>query len=241
MARARACRFIDVSGGKGIVSAKTYGPDVLWPEHQDKFWKKALAKARRAGWTLTYMNAPHRFGVVSCPAGQHTFDVGKTPRGSERRAREAVREVAKCKHPPQGLVRDRRDRADELLDNAERITLEVTDGLDKVAKQLNAYRLFNELELQLRTASESVREALQAEHEAALEAAVDADDAAPAPDALDGELDTASELVTEGKSVAKSLREAHPGVAKPLLRRIDELHGRIGALRDQLKALREEG
>jgi hypothetical protein len=65
------------------VSAVKYGPDDTWPTHDKKHWHEPLAAARRAGWTLTYVNAPHRFGVVNCPANEHSFVVDKTAKGSE--------------------------------------------------------------------------------------------------------------------------------------------------------------
>jgi hypothetical protein len=229
-----------VSGRKGIVSAMTYGPDVIWPEHQDKFWREALATARRAGWTLKHLNAPHRFGVVSCPAEEHTFKVGMTPKSSETHAKEAEKKVTRCEHLPPGPLQDRRDRAGELLDVAERIALEVATGLDMINRRLDAYRLFDLLEIQLKTAAANVSEVLRAEHEAALGAAIDADDAAPDPPVLEEELDTASRSVSEGESVAKSMREARPGVARPLLKRASDLREQTDALRNRLEALKEQ-
>ena len=229
-----------VSGRKGIVSAKTYGPDVIWPEHQDKFWREALARARRAGWTLKYLNAPHCFGVVSCPAEDHTFKVGMTPKSSETHAKEAEKKVTRCEHLPPGPLRDHRDRAGELLDVAERIALEVAVGLDKISRRLDAHKLFDQLEIQLKTAAANVSEVLRAEHEAALGATIDADDAAPDPPVLEEELDTASASVSEGESLARSMRQAPPGVARPLLKRASDLRERIDAMRNRLEALQEQ-
>ena len=226
-----------VSGRKGIVSAKTYGPDVMWPEHQDKFWREALARARRAGWTLKHLNASHRFGVVYCPAEVHNFKVGMTPKNSETHAKEAEKKVTWCGHLPPGPLWDRRDRAGELLDAAERIILSVATGLDMIDRRLDAYKLFDQLEIQLKTAAANVSEVLRAEHEAALGAAIDADDAAPDPPVLEEELETASISVSEGESEAKSMREARPGVARPLLKRASDLRERIDALRNRLEAL----
>jgi hypothetical protein len=178
--------------------------------------------------------------VVSCPAGDHTFKVGMTPKSSETHAKEAEKKVTWCEHLPPGSLRDRRDRAGELLDVAERIALEVALGLDLIDERLDAYKLFNRLEIQLKTAAANVSEALRAEHEAALGAAIDADDAAPDPPALEAELDTASVSVSEGESEAKSMKEARPGVARPLLKRASDLRERIDALRNRLEALQEQ-
>jgi hypothetical protein len=65
------------------MSAQRYGPDETWPTHQKPYWNKILAVACQAGWTLNYIDAPHRFGVASCPAGEHTFSVDKTASGGE--------------------------------------------------------------------------------------------------------------------------------------------------------------
>lgn len=218
------------------MSAKTYRPDAIWPEHQDKCWREALGKARDAGWTLIYINAPHRFGVVSCPEAEHTFKVGKTPRGSETLAREAEKKVSRCGHLPQGLLQERRDQASRLLDVADQIASEVAEGLERIDERAEAYKLFDALE----TAAANVAEVLRADHEAALEAAVEADDAAPDPLALEEDLDEASASVSQGKSAAKSLWKGHPGAARPLLLRASGLDERVGVLREQLESLREQ-
>lgn len=127
------------------MSATRYEPSDTWPEHDDKNCRTPLAEARRAGWTLTYINAPHRFGVVSCPAGEHTFAVGKTPRGSETIAKEAEKKVSRCEHPPPGSVQDQRDQSQKLLDVAERITEEVAQGLNRVERRLDAYKVLDRL------------------------------------------------------------------------------------------------
>jgi hypothetical protein len=221
------------------VNATRYGPDDTWPEHQDKFWRESLSKARRAGWTLNYINAPHRFGVVSCPAGEHTFAVGKTPKGSETRSKEAEKKVIWCEHPPPGPLQDRRDQAGELLDVAEQITCEVAEGLDKAVRRLDAYKLVERLEIQLKTAAASVSDVLRAEQEAALEAAIEADDADSEPPVLEGRLDTASTSVARSESIAKPMKAGHPGIVRPLLQRARELRDRIGALRSRLEILQK--
>ena len=70
-----------------------YGPGDSWPRHQKQWWNEALAEAHAAGWTLNYIDAPHTFGVVSCPSEdddtRHSFMVDKTARGGETKSKEA--------------------------------------------------------------------------------------------------------------------------------------------------------
>jgi hypothetical protein len=90
----------------------------------------------------------------------------------------------------------------------------------------------------LDTAAANVEEILLAEQEAALEAAVDVDDA-PDPPVLAGKLSEATAAVAGSESIAKSVRSGHPGVARPLLDRASSLRTCIGELRDRLTALQE--
>ena len=199
------------------MSATRYGPEDSWPSHDKKHWHDPLAQARQSGWTLTYVNAPHLFGVVTCPGAEHRFDVDKTARNSETKAKEALKKIRWCEHPPPGPVQQRRDRSQELLDVAEQIAQEVEQGLDRAQSRLDAYRAVDRLEARLEAAAANVSEVLQGELDQAIETAIEADDAAPDPLALEGELDMASASMAEGESAAKSIRPDHPGVAKPLL------------------------
>jgi hypothetical protein len=220
------------------VGARKYGPDETWPSHEKKHWHEPLAEARLAGWTLTYVNAPHRFGIVSCPAGEHTFDVDKTAKGAETRAKESRKKIRRCGHPPIGPVKDQQDKSENLLDVSDHIATEVEQGLSDAEAKQNAQEVLGRLEVQLATATCNVDEVLSAEQDAALQAAVDADDA-PDPPVLEAKLDDANAALTDGESTARSLGRGHPGVARPLLERARNLHERIDVLRSRLTALQE--
>jgi len=186
---------------------------------------------------LIYVNAPHRFGVVYCPAKEHSFTVDKTAKGSETKAREALKRISWCDHPA-GRVRTQRDESQRLLDTAGRLTAEVEEGLVAAEAKQDAQEALDRLEIQLDTAASNVEEVLLAEQEAALEAAVAVDDA-PDPPVLAGKLNEATEAVVSSESLAKSVRTGHPGVAEPLLDQARTLRARIGELRSRVAALRE--
>ncbi len=221
------------------MSAPKFGPDDTWPSHDKKHWHEPLAAARQAGWTLTYVNAPHRFGVVYCPARHHSFMVDKTARGAETKAREALKKISWCTHPdPAGSVSLQKDNSQKLLDIADRLTTEVQEGLVSAeAKQL-AQEVLDRLEIQLDTAASNVEEVSLAEQELALEAAVAVDDA-PAPPVLAGKLSEATAAVTSSESLAKSVRTGYPGIARPLLAQASTLRARIAELRSRLAVLQE--
>lgn len=218
------------------MSAPEYGPDDTWPAHDKKHWSEPLAAARAARWTLTYINAPHRFGVVRCPARQHSFDIDKTARGSETKAKEAMKKIAWCTHPA-GQVGLQQDRSLNLLDTAELLTAEVAEGLAAAEAKQDAQDALVRLEIQLDTAESSVL-ALLAEQDRALEEAIAVDDA-PDPPVLAGKLTEAAAAVGTSESLAKSVRNEHPGVARPLLYRATTLRARIDQLRGRLSALQE--
>jgi hypothetical protein len=219
------------------MSAVEYGPDDTWPSHDKKHWHEPLAAARRAGWTLIYINAPHRFGEVHCPAKEHSFMVDKTAKGSETKAKEALKRISWCGHAAGG-VRDQQSASQRLLDTADRLTTEVEEGLVTAEAKQDVQEILERLEIQLDTAASNVEEILLVEQEAALEAAVEVDDA-PDPPVLAGQLDEATDAVAGSESLAKSVRTGHPGVAKPLLDRARTLRARIGELRRRVAALQE--
>jgi hypothetical protein len=220
------------------VSVRKYGPDETWPSHEKKHWHSPLTEARLAGWTLTYVDAPHRFGIVSCPAGEHTFEVDKTARGSETKAREARKKIRWCEHPPVGPVKGQRDKSKNLLDIADDLATEVEQELPNAEAKQSAQEALDRLEVQLATAAYNVDEALRAAQDAALEAAIEVDDA-PDPPVLEAKLDDATAAVTDSESTARSLDRGHPGVARPLLERAKNLHERIEVLRSRLTALQQ--
>jgi hypothetical protein len=204
--------------------------------HQKAFWNQALAEARQAGWTLTYINAPHRFGIVSCPKGQHTFDVDKTAGGGETKSKQAVKKIRWCEHGPE--VEERRQECLRLLEVADQLIAAVEEGLSRAEAKQAAQEDLDRLELQLRTADANVDEVLLAEQDAALQAAVEVDDA-PEPEALSAELDDAAAGVERGVSVAKMLKPSAPKLTKSLLERAAAASTSIGELRSRLTALQE--
>jgi hypothetical protein len=219
------------------MSVPKYGADDTWPSHEKKYWYAPLAAAREAGWTLIYINAPHRFGVVYCPAKEHSFSVDKTAKGAETKAREALKRIAWCNHPA-GRVLTQRDESQGLLNTAGRLAAEAEEGLVAAEAKQDAQEALDRLEIQLDTAALNVEEVLLAEQEAALEAAVAVDDA-PDPPVLASKLNEATEAVASSESLAKSVRTGHPGVARPLLEDATTLRTRIGELRSRVAVLRE--
>lgn len=220
------------------MSAVKYGPNETWPSHEKKHWHDPLAAARQAGWTLTYVNAPHRFGIVSCPAKEHSFAVDQTAKGSETKAKEALKRIAWCNHP-MGDVRDRRDESRRLLDLAARLAVEVEEGLGAAEAKRDAWAVLDRLELQLDTAASNVDAALIAAEEATWEVAMAVDDA-PDPPAMEGRLDEAASALAGGESLAKSVRSSYPGVARPLLDQAKSLRAHIAELRLRLQGLQEQ-
>ena len=216
------------------MAAPRYGPDETWPSHSKSHWHQPLAQARAAGWTLVYVDAPHRFGVVRCPAGQHTFSVDRTARNSETLAKEAVKKITRCGHVG-GRAHVEQQEAGRLLDMASRLTADVAEGLSEAEAKQDAYEDLDRLQLLLETAELTVADALAAQ-EAALEAAAAVDDAPAAP-ALSDKLDVAAGVVTKGESHVKALRSEHPEAAKPLLSHAAALRTRIGQLRYRVAAL----
>jgi hypothetical protein len=220
------------------MTATKYGPDDTWPVHQKPFWNQTLSEARQAGWTLTYINAPHRFGSVACPAGQHTFDVDKTANGGETKSKQAIRKIRWCEHGPG--VEKRRQECVCLLDVADQLISTVKMGLTRAEAKQAAHEDLDRLELQLQTACANIDEVLLAKQDDALRAAVEVDDALD-PEALVADLDDAAAGVEHGAAVAKTLTPPAPKLAKLLLERasaartsIEELRGRLAALRERI-------
>jgi hypothetical protein len=218
------------------VSARRFGPDDTWPSHQKPHWNKPLGEARRAGWTLTFIDAPHRFGVVSCPGGEHTFDVDQTATGGETKSKEATKKIRWCRHGTiQGgsKVRARQEECNNLLDVADELIAAAAEGLTMAeSKQVTEVEL-DRLEHQLQTANLNIDEV-----DAALQAAMDADDA-PAPEAISALIDDADAKVAQGEAVAKALRVGRPNLATPLLERAQAAHMRLDHLNSRLTLLQE--
>jgi multidrug resistance efflux pump len=220
-----------------------YGPDDSWPRHQKQWWNEALAEAHAVGWTLNYIDAPHTFGVVSCPSEdddtRHSFMVDKTARGGETKSKEARKLVRTCQHASTvtgSKVRVRQEECERLLHEAERLISIADAGLTSAEAQAAAWADLERIETQLETAEANLAEVLRRELEEALQAADDADDA-PEPDTIAATLDDAATAVTRSESVATVLKMRKPKLAQPLLNRAQAARVRIADLRDRLGAL----
>lgn len=136
------------------------------------------------GWTLRYLGAAHWFGVVACPAGEHTFSVDSTARVAETIAKEVPKLLRACPHSSAGQggskVARRLTECDRLLARAEQlIDMADTELVRAEAKQAALAEL-DRIELLLDTAEASVGESLAEIQDEALERAAELDDA-PAP------------------------------------------------------------
>jgi hypothetical protein len=223
--------------------SKLCGPGETWPSHQKPYWNEALAEARAAQWTLNYIDAPHRFGVVSCPGGsdgsRHSFMVDKTAGGGETKSREARKLIRTCEHSPAttgSRVRARKAECERLLDEAERLIFVADAGLTSAEARAAALADLERIEMQLETAVANVAEMLRKEQEEAWQAAFDADDA-PVADSIAATLDDATAAVTDSESVAAKLKVGRPHLAKPLSSRAREARARIAELWERLAAL----
>ncbi len=222
------------------MNSRTYGPAQTWPTHQKPYWNKALGEARNAGWTLTYIDAPHSFGSVSCPAGEHTFSVDKTARGGETKAKEAIKKIRWCPDStaePGSKVRSRQRECERLLAVAEELITIAEDGLTAAVEKQAAQHELDRIELLLQTANSNLSEIL-AEQEAALLAALEVD-YAPKPAGISATLEDAREKVQHGESVARTLSAGRPNLAAPLLHRARQAYARIDGLSAPLGTLQE--
>jgi hypothetical protein len=223
--------------------SKQYGPSDTWPRHQKPYWNEVLHEARAAHWTLNYIDAPHRFGVVFCPGGsdgnQHSFKVDKTARGGETKSRQARKLIRICQHGPTtmgSMVQARKEECERLLGEAERLISVADAGLSLAEAQAAAWADLERIQTQLETAAANVAEILRHEQEEAWQAAFDADDA-PAPGSISATLDDAMTAVTDSESVAARLEVSRPHLAKPLIGRAREARAHIAELRRRLATL----
>lgn len=178
---------------------------------------------------------------MSCPGGEHPFDVDQTATGGETKSKEAIKQVRWCQHGTgQGgsKVRARQQACTQLLDVAEELIASVEEGLTIAEAKQGAQEDLDRLELRLQTAISNIKEVLLAEQDAALQAAMDVDHA-PGPEALSVVLDDATAKVKHSESAAKALRVGHPTLATPHLKRAGEARVRIGELGSRLTGLRE--
>jgi hypothetical protein len=220
-----------------------YGPDETWPGHQKPYWNKALGEARAAGWILTYDDAPHRYGVVSCPGGDDgtscTFEVDKTAKGGETFSVIARTLIRNCRHGTtvQGSkVRARQDECQRLLDHADRLIGVAAMGLDQIEVRQAALADLDQIQARIEAAEANLDEILKEDMAAALEAVYDSD-YAPLPDEISSTLAEAADTADEGASVATTLKVRRPRLAKPFLLRALEAQKRIAELRARLAEL----
>jgi len=230
-------RRAEISGRTGLrVNATVYGPDETWPEHQKPFWNVALKQAREAGWTFT--TGGHWFGVVSCPAGEHTFNVDKTARGGETKAKEVPKQLRSCQHgTPATLgskVAARRAECERLLLRAEDLISAAARDLWRAEQRQAAFTEFDRLRIVLDTADATADEVLAAEQEQALERAADLEDAPGAAD-IARTLGDADVAAGEARDVAAKIRRQ--GIAVPLRTRAQAARSRVSELRERLERL----
>jgi hypothetical protein len=218
-----------------------FGPTDTWPTHQKPYWNKALKQAHDAGWSLKYLDAPHRFGIVSCPAGEHVFDVDKTARGAETRANEVPKKIRSCQHgaaQSESKMEARRARCAQLLDRAEELLDGVERDLPLAEAKLAATAELDRLELILATAGANVDEAM-AEQDSALAAAIEVEvDEAPQLGHIGHSLSEAAESVAKATDVAGAIRR--PGIVKAIADRAKTANDRVATLRARLAALQEQ-
>ena len=220
------------------MSATDYSPDDTWPSHQKPHWKVALRQARSAGWTLRYLGAAHWFGVVVCPAGEHTFSVDSTARGAETIAKEVPKLLRACPHGGAGQggskVARRLAECDRLLAGAEQL-IDMADGeLVRAEAKRAALAELDRIELLLETAEASVDESLAAIQDEALERAAELDDA-PEPELVAVTLVEATEAVDAATAVAVRIRRAT--VVDPLAERARRAAERIAGLWTRIELL----
>lgn len=238
-----------------------YGPDEVWPEHDKPFWQTALKKARASGWNLEYLGAPHTYGFVKCPAGEHTAKADCTAKAGESYAKDLEKAVRDCRHGTSAeagsKVAERLESAETLLATAERLVARAENDLVLAEARIVAFLHLDRLALLLDTAAANldaaaaladdaadggrpepgVRESLEAEQEEALERAV-ALEAAPSPTDVATSLDRARDAADEAADVVTRIRR--PGLAKPLQARTERVQIQIDRLRERLDRLEED-
>jgi hypothetical protein len=220
------------------VSVSEFGPDDTWPSHQKPYWKVALKQARTAGWTLRYLGSSHWFGVVVCPAGEHTFGVDSTARGAETIAAEVPKLLRDCPHgavrPDGSKVAQRRAESERLLRRAEELVDMAGADLGRAEAREAARAELDRLELLLDTAQLTVDEGLLIAQDEALDRAAELDDA-PGPKVVMATLDEAQDTTEAAVAIAVRIRRAP--VAGPLLARAARVRQRIAGLRARLDDL----
>lgn len=239
-----------------------YEPDEVWPEHDKPFWQTALKKARTAGWRLEYLGAPHTYGFVKCPAGEHTAKADCTAKAGESYAKDLEKAVRECRHGTTTeagpKVAARLESAEALLATAERLVARAENDLVLAEARIAAFLHLDRLALLLDTAEANLetvtaldgedpddaahldpaeRKALEDEQEEALERAI-ALEAAPLPTDVDASLERAREAADGAAEVVGHIRR--PSLARPLALRTEQVRAQIDRLRERLDRLEEQ-
>lgn len=213
-----------------------YGPTERWPEHQKPYWKRALKQAREAGWSLHHLAAAHRFGVLTCPAGEHTVNVDQTARGAETVAKDVPKRLRGCTHGTEEIgskVEQRRVRAETLLTSAEKLLDAADRDLGRLEASQAAWAELDRLELLVATAEVTLAD-VAADQEAAWRAAIDLEDVLE-PAAIRGTLAEAEEATDEAS--LESARIRRPALTNALTRRVGLARARIDALKSRAGGL----
>jgi hypothetical protein len=223
--------------------ARTYGPADTWPKHQFLFWNKALSVAQSAGWSLRYVDAPHKFGNAYCPGGADgfpcSFMIDKTANGGETFSVEARKLIRNCRHGsagPGSKVRPRQLECQRLLDQADRVIASVAEGLDAAEARQAAQAELDRLQLQIEAVEANLDDILQRDVDEALRAVYETD-GAPTSDEISDTLAEAVAAVDSGESVATKLKRSRPHLAEPFLQRVLAARTLIAGLRARLEEL----
>lgn len=208
-----------------------YGPDEPWPRHQKQHWREALKQARDAGWTLHHLGAPHRFGIVKCPEGEHTFAVGSTARNSETHARQVPKRLRACRHGSTRLTRPAAREAEctKLLDRADELIRRASDDLCLAQALTMARADCDAIESMLDSADANLDEVV-ALHDDASARVVELEDAPGAHDIAET-LDDAADAIEAAAGLAGKVRRAAA---------VASVKGRIEAAKQQVARLRRE-
>lgn len=237
------------------------GPDKTWPTHKKPHWRAPLNQAWAAGWTLEHIDAPHTFGFIRCPAGQHVFKIDGTARGSEHFATEASKTITgKCRHGTAvggGKVHQRKEAVDQLFDTVDDLLGAAERTIDALEAVEASWEIVADLEgraaqlqLQLDTASLTVDDALRSTHEAEeelleVEAQLDQELGAvagmdPSPPAeIQASLAEAECVVDRAEDVGAELRRGRAALADQIRKRAAAARDRISILRERLRAAQE--
>jgi hypothetical protein len=215
------------------VSVRVYGREERWPTHQRAYWHAPLDSARAAGWTLKHLDAPHRFGVVYCPSEECSFDVDKTARNAETKAKEASKKIWNCPHGSE-LASDaevRRERCRRLLGSAVHLADLAEAEMDAVATY---QAVVAEVELLLASAETTLDEVFREQQDDLLER-IDGLDRPPSASVIAGHIDEA-EQVTE-QAVQLLPRRSRATAVTSLYEQATQIRTRIAGLRRRLEAL----